>query len=180
MSQQQPGNHERKVRRFDRWLVMAPESDFEEFINEGSKSFDVWPLTLLRACKASVDARLAAQPKKRVTFASNPRDVRVSYWHEIAKTFEAEINWRLGKSAEVAGDSVQPRRRTAPEVVKRRSIVKANSTKSAQDLCKLFDSFNVPVVWDESLSWAEGYRDPKLRHSIQSLISRDKSSGEPK
>jgi hypothetical protein len=179
VSQQKPEDPEITPNFFGKWLLEASEAQLQEFVENAPQWLSIQPLALLRDFKALVDVRLAAEPRKKVTFASNPQDVRVSYWGEIANRLAAEINCRLGKSAEVGEELVHPKRHTAPDIAKRRAIVKANSSKSAQDLCRLFDLHNVPVIWDENLSWAEAYLNLKYRHSIQSLISRDRSAGEP-
>lgn len=167
--------------RFDQWLIEAPESDFEEFVVEGPKELSGLSLELLRECKARVSARLDAEPEKKVFCMSDPHQIRLRYWYQIDERLEAEINWRSGKSAQAAKVSVKSARGGDPEVAKRRSIVKGNRTKSAEDLCKVFDLEGVPLPrnWEDDFSvksWTDARRDPKLRHMIQSLICRDKKA----
>jgi len=169
------------VNLFGRLLLEASESELQEFIDEAPQLFSTQPLALLRGCKALVDARLAAEPDKKVFYMSDPHEVRLRYWDKIAERLEAEINLRSGKSAEAARDSMQSTRGGDPEVGKRRSIVKGNRTKSAEELCKLFE-FNqvcLPRDWQDDFSvrsWPEAYSNQKLKHAVQSLISRDKKA----
>jgi len=129
-------------------------------------------------------APVTAEPDTRAFSMSDPHEIRLRLWHDIADRLEAEINRRRRKSrksTEAVGNSVQPSRTPDPEVAKRRSIVKSNSTKSAAELCKLFDYHNVLTLasWEAEASvkgWAEAYRNRKLRPSIQSLITRDKKA----
>jgi len=180
MADEQPETAETLGKVFDDWLIMAPTHEFEEFIAKAPQELSTMPMEFLRDHKARVDARLAAEPVKTV-FMSDPHEIRVRYWHEISERFGAEINWRSGKSAEVGGHSVRSTRGDDPEVAKRRSIVKTNRTKKAEELCKLFDFNNVclPRDWEDGFavkSWVDAYNNPKLKHSILSLISRDKKA----
>jgi hypothetical protein len=139
MVDQQPETGETPGEAFDRWLIEALPADFEEFLAEAPQLLAKKPVEFLRDCKARVDARLAAEPEKNVFSISGPHEVRLLYWDKIADRLEAEINWLSGKSADTAGNSVRSTRGGDPEVAKRRSIVKANRAKSAEELCKRFD-----------------------------------------
>ena len=160
---------------FDRLLIEAPTSEFEEFIANAPDWLRTKSMEFLRECKTRVDARIAAEPNKMVFSLANPHEVRVNCWYQIAERLEAEITFRTGKSnAKVA--ALLSTRSGDPEIAKRRSIVKANRTKSAKELRKLFDFQGVPLPsnW-EAESWTEAYLNKTLRHTIQSLISRDKA-----
>jgi hypothetical protein len=174
-----PENLKAKADKFDRWLIEGLQSDFQELIDNAPKELSTLSLPLLRECKARVDARLKAEPEEGVFSLNDPHVIRQRCWDQIADRLEAEINWRSGKSAAVAGDSVRSARGGDPEVAKRRSIVQGNRNKSAEELCKLFDldAVRLSSKWQDEFhvkSWPEAYRNRELRHSIQSLISRDK------
>jgi hypothetical protein len=65
-----------------------------------------------------------------------------------------------------------------PEVAKRRSIVKSNSTAKADDMCRIFDREKVPLPskWQEAgfKSWADAYRRSNYRSRIDVLVSKDR------
>lgn len=185
MVDQQPETGETLGEAFDRWLIEASPADFEQFLAEAPQLLSTKPVEFLRDCKARVDARLAAEPEKRVFSMSGPHEVRLVYWDKIAERLEAEINWRSRKSPGRPANSVRSARGDDPEVAKRRSIVKANRPQSAKELCKLFDFHAVclPRDWQDGFavkSWVDAYNNQNLKHSIQSLISRDKkATGKP-
>jgi len=179
MTHQKEETPETDAELFDRWLIEAPTSEFEEFIADAPRLLGTKDLEFLRRCKAQVNARLAAEPNKTVFSLADPHEIRVNCWYQIDERLEAEINFRTGRSnAKVAAS--QSTRSGDPEVAKRRSIVKGNCTKSAKELCKLFDFQGVPLPsnWEDEFSvksWKEAYLNKNLTHAIQSLIGRDKA-----
>jgi len=74
---------------------------------------------------------------------------------------------------------VRPRK-SDPDVVKRRAIVKQNLTVKAEGLCRLFDANNVPLPnsMKEAGSWERAYRANQYRQAIHALVSRDRKSGD--
>jgi hypothetical protein len=63
-----------------------------------------------------------------------------------------------------------------PDIVKRREIVKQNRDLSAQGICRLFDERDIPLTKSvqEAGSWCKAFKAPLYRHSVESLISRDR------
>jgi hypothetical protein len=65
-----------------------------------------------------------------------------------------------------------------PEVAKRRSLVRANSDASAQEMCEIFDRMNVPLPsrWQGKgfASWEHAHNNSNYRKRIGVLISKDK------
>ena len=166
---------------FERFLLEAEPSEFEEFLAKAPQLLRKKSLEFLRDCKARVDARLAAEPETNVVHTTDAHEIRVCYWQKISYRLEAEINWRTGKSSKAKAHSIPPKGRHDYEVGKRRSIVKDNRNKSALELCKLFDFSQVPLPdgWEDTFSvatWLDAYHNPKLNHRIQALISRDRSA----
>jgi hypothetical protein len=91
------------LREFDRILIEAPLAELEEFIAEAPQllALSARPpksLEFLRNCKARVDARLSAEQEQNVFSMSDPHQIRIRCWEDIAGRFEAEINFRSGKS----------------------------------------------------------------------------------
>ena len=176
-----PRTDEEFSRNLDRVLAEADAPFFEELLEQLPKLLRAESIELLHNCKARVDALIASEPDKNFVNPNDPHEIRVSYWYKIAERFEAEINFRSGKSAKATGDPKGATRGSDPEVAKRRSIVKGNPTKSAQQLCKLFhfQQVQLPREWQDKYSvksWDEAYRNQNLRHRIQALITRDKNS----
>jgi hypothetical protein len=100
----------KNIARFDRWLVDAVQSDFEEFLAATPKELGALSLELLRKMKARVDKRLAAEPDKNVFNPADPHDMRLSNWEKVSERLGAQINFRSGKSAK-AGEESKPNAR---------------------------------------------------------------------
>lgn len=66
--------------------------------------------------------------------------------------------------------------RSSPDIVKRRTIVFQNVGREAKGPCELFDNARIPLpkTAKEAGSWAKAYLSPSLRHSVESLISKDR------
>jgi hypothetical protein len=65
-----------------------------------------------------------------------------------------------------------------PDIIKRRAIVKQNRNLTAQGICRLFDEAHIPLPKSirEAGSWSKAFKTPQWRHSIESLISRDRKA----
>jgi hypothetical protein len=183
MSQQQPEDPEITASFFGSWLLEASESQLQEFIDMAPQWLSNQPLALLSEFKALVNARLAAEPKKKVILSSNPHDVRVSYWEEIAKKFEAEINYRSIRSEEnateeAANNRLRPGAKEDPTVAARRTIVRQNTDVSDEELCHTLDyaKIGVPIRWKDAgvETWATAWAKHKRR--IHVLFSKDRKS----
>lgn len=63
-----------------------------------------------------------------------------------------------------------------PDVVRRRAIVHQNSKLTAVGLCQLFDQQKVPLPRGlaEAGSWRNAYLAPESKHSVESIISKDR------
>lgn len=63
-----------------------------------------------------------------------------------------------------------------PDIIKRRAIVDQKRQLNAQGICELFDANGIPLTkkLKESGSWGRAFRAPHWRHSVESLISRDR------
>jgi hypothetical protein len=175
---------EEVAREFDRVLLKAEASEFENLITDLPQLLRSKSNEFLRICKSLVDARLKAEPVKNVFSLSDPHEIRVGYWCKIAERFEAEINFRPGPSAMASQNPKGATRGSDPEVAKRRSIVEANLTKSAHDLWKHFDLHQVPLPreWQDEFSvksWPDAYDCQELRHRVEALVSRDKKAAKP-
>lgn len=67
-----------------------------------------------------------------------------------------------------------------PNVAKRGAIVTQDSRMTAKQLCKRFDTEEVPLPndWDEEFAvkkWADAYKNPALRSRIDTIVSKHKS-----
>jgi len=92
---------------FDSWLMGATLDELEEFIREAPQGLSDrrLPQEFLQDCKARVDARLAAEPESTVLTMSDPHQMRILCWEQIAERFQAEIKFRSGKAAISPQDS---------------------------------------------------------------------------
>jgi hypothetical protein len=167
------------VEHFDRWLVEASPSDFEEFITQAPQGFRTKSLEFLRELKARVDARLAAEPVNWVFSMSDPHEIRVSYWYKIADRFEAEINFHSIVSPQDASGSVadkpfRPGAERQPMVAARRIIVLQNHGISDHELCELLDRERIPPPkgWPEAgfKTWVDAYRNPMKLTDSRDLL----------
>ena len=168
---------------FDRWLLDAPESELQELIDNSPHWFSTQPLEVLREYKARVDARLAAEPDKKVFSMSDPHEVRLLYWDKIADRLEAEINYRSLRSVAStsggnAGTRVHPGAKEDPTVAARRTIVRQNPGLPDKELCQLLDheGIRLPKDWPEAgfKTWTEAYRSRNRR--IHVIFSKDRTS----
>lgn len=66
-----------------------------------------------------------------------------------------------------------------PDVAKRRAIVARNPSKNAADMCKEFDLEGVPLPskCEDKQKWTQAYKDSSCRSRIDTMISKDRSSG---
>jgi hypothetical protein len=115
------------------------------------------------------------------------RKNRFDDWGEIPRVCEVSADYceKLADSAppDLPGAALPPAIIPArmppgstPDTVKRRAIVKKNPDLSSRGLCQLFDQEGIPLTkrLREARSWDAAYKAPVYRHSIESLISRDR------
>jgi hypothetical protein len=151
---------------FDCWLLEAEPSEFEEFLAEAPKFLKTKPMEFVRDCKARVDARIAAEPDKKVFSMSGPHEVRLLYWDKIAERFQAEINLRSIRpvqsvSAQPVEHSTRPGAQKDHVVAARRTIVRQNPGITDKELCQILDRKNIalPKGWPEAglKTWSEAW-----------------------
>jgi len=184
MPQEQPKSLD-GADQFERWLLEAPEPDLQECIDTSLQSFSTPSLSieLLRECKARIDARLAAEPDKKVFCMSDPHEVRLNYWRTIAERLEAEINFRCARLAQNATkrlvkNPVRPGAGKEPAVAARRTVVRQNPGLPGKELCELLDhkGIHLPKRWPEAgfKTWVEAWRE--RQRQIQVIFSKDRNS----
>jgi hypothetical protein len=188
VTQRQPELPEIDGDGFDIWLIQAGLEELEEFIVEAPQALSAKPVDFLRDFKARVDARLAAEPHKRVFSGSDPHEIRVFLWMRIAERFDAEINWRTARSTEGMPEQLEDRKVRAAVhnkpsrsgaqkdhwVAARRIIVCQNRGVPDQELCEILDREKIPLPkdWldDGYKTWLDAWRERKS--NIQVLFSK--------
>jgi hypothetical protein len=182
VSEQQPEDLETRVREFGRFLTEGTESELQEFIDEAPPELPDQPMELLVGFKALVDARLAAEPERKIIYRDDPHQIRLRHWNTIADRLEAEINFRTGRSPQNAPARLtKSQGRRGPEkdheVAGRRVLVRQNTDLSDKELCELLDrrGVSVPKGWPEEgrKNWTEAYLSRSKR--IHVIFSKDRS-----
>jgi hypothetical protein len=167
---------------FDRGLIEDPLAELEEFIAGAPQLLSTKPLEFLRDCKARVDARLNAEPVRRV-YMGRPHEIRVIRWREIADRLEAEINWRTARETQNAsGHHRKALRRGAqkePAVAARRTIVRQNAEVTDKELCQILDRENIalPRRWEGAgfKTWSTAWT--ARQREIHVIFSKDRKPG---
>jgi hypothetical protein len=181
VSQEQPEDLETRASLFGRLLIEGTESELQEFIAVAEQELSTQPMELLVRCKVLVDARLAAEPERKITYMDDPHQIRVRYWNTIADRLGAEIKFRTaGSSQNAPTRRGKNKARRGPEkdpaVAGRRLLVQQNADLSAKELCELLDRERIlpPPDWQLAglNTWVEAWR--KRKSNVQVIFSKDR------
>jgi SRSO17 transposase len=166
---------------YDRLLIESSTDDLRLIIDEAPKLFSTKSLASLQAFKYAVDARLTAEPETRAFSMSDPHEIRLRYWRDIADRLQAEISWRSRQANQNASTPAgqnpsRPGAGKEPAVAARRTIVRKNRGIPDEELCEYLDreETRLPKGWHEAgfKTWREAWHS-RRRH-IHVIFSKDR------